>query len=97
MWANDIGRFQAANMGLLKAIFEMNLQLFKENQDSHKKTLLLFVIRDYSAQTPKERLKQMLMADMERIWNGISKPSQYTEAKVRLWIYLDRYLFNNLN
>ena len=32
MWMNDIGRFHAANMGLLKTIFEMNLQLFKENQ-----------------------------------------------------------------
>lgn len=82
MWMNDIGRFHAANMGLLKTIFEMNLQLFKENQElSQTKTLLLFIIRDYIA-TPLEKLKNTLLSDLDRLWSGISKPDQYAESRV---------------
>lgn len=81
---NDIGRFHAANMGLLKTIFEMNLQLFKENQElSQNKTLLFFVIRDYIG-TPLEKLKNTVITDLDRLWSGISKPDQYAESKVGL-------------
>lgn len=80
---NDIGRFHAANMGLLKTIFEMNLQLFKENQElSHTKTLLLFIIRDYIG-TPLDKLKSTLLSDLDRLWAGITKPDQYRESRVR--------------
>ena len=29
MWMHDIGRYNAANYSLLKAVFELNLRLFK--------------------------------------------------------------------
>jgi hypothetical protein len=89
MWMNDIGRFHAANMGLLKTIFEMNLQLFKDNQElSQTKTLLLFIIRDYIG-TPLEKLKGTLLSDLDRLWTGISKPDQYAESKVTDFFDID--------
>src|SRR5271163_1712039 len=82
MWMNDIGRFHAANMGLLKTIFEMNLQLFKDNQElSQTKTLLLFIIRDYIG-TPLDKLKGTLLSDLDRLWTGISKPDVYSDSRV---------------
>lgn len=80
---NDIGRFQAANMGLLKTIFEMNLQLFKENQAelARSKTLLLFIVRDY-INTPIEKLKSTLLADLDKLWKGITKPEHFADSKV---------------
>lgn len=80
---NDIGRFHAANMGLLKTIFEMNLQLFKDNSQelNRSKTLLLFIIRDY-INTPIEKLKSTLLNDLDRLWKGITKPDQYNESQV---------------
>ncbi len=29
MWVHDVGRFEGANYGLLKIVFELNLQLFQ--------------------------------------------------------------------
>lgn len=89
MWMNDIGRFHAANMGLLKTIFEMNLQLFKENQElSQSKTLLLFMIRDYIG-TPLDKLKDTLLTDLDRLWGGITKPDQYATSKVTEFFDID--------
>eukprot|EP01088_Endostelium_zonatum_P001019 TRINITY_DN11299_c0_g1_i1.p1 TRINITY_DN11299_c0_g1~~TRINITY_DN11299_c0_g1_i1.p1 ORF type:complete len:805 (+),score=234.74 TRINITY_DN11299_c0_g1_i1:47-2416(+) len=64
MWTNDVGRYHGANIGLLKTIFELNLQLFApevvKKTDSHQakghkneppkvsKTLLLFILRDHA-------------------------------------------------
>jgi GTPase Era involved in 16S rRNA processing len=83
MWMNDIGRFQAANMGLLKTIFEMNLQLIKENQQELRssKTLLLFIIRDY-INTPVDKLKTTLLSDLDKLWQGITKLDVFTESAV---------------
>jgi len=89
MWMNDIGRFHAANMGLLKTIFEMNLQLFKENQElSQTKTLLLFIIRDYIG-TPLDKLKATLLSDLDRLWSGITKPEQYKDSQVTDFFDID--------
>ena len=57
-------------MALLKTVFEVNLQLFRQNE----KSLLLFVIRDYLGSTPLAALAETLKADLMRIWSTISKP-----------------------
>lgn len=38
-----------------------------------EKTLLLFVIRDHIGSTPLANLSNTLKADLERIWQGLSK------------------------
>lgn len=73
LWTHDIGRYHGANLGLLKIVLELNLQLFQKNKNS--RTLLLFTIRDYDHATPKEDLTRTLNDDMNNIWSGISKPA----------------------
>lgn len=86
IWAQDVGRFNAANMELLKTVMELDLQLFfggDEGADSSKglnefakrmhKTRLLFVIRDHVS-SPFELLCRTLRDDVEKIWDQISKP-----------------------
>lgn len=84
LWFQDIGRWDAANYGLLKTVFELNLQLFgKHSSSAGSKTLLLFVIRDHvRAVTPLEPLTQAVEADLEKIWSGISKPPEFASSRV---------------
>ncbi|KAI8904239.1 RHD3/Sey1 [Powellomyces hirtus] len=72
MWENQVGLYNGANMGLLKTVFEVNLQLFQ--QKGSPKTCLFFVIRDFTGVTPIENLAGSLMKDLERIWAGLIKP-----------------------
>ncbi|CAG8517607.1 13891_t:CDS:10 [Racocetra persica] len=75
LWEHQVGLYQGANMGLLKTVFEVNLQLFQAARGKEKeKTLLLFVIRDHVGATPLANLSNTLTADLERIWDGVSKP-----------------------
>jgi protein SEY1 len=72
MWENDIGRFHASNYGLLKIVFELNLQLFqKDNKNS--KTLLFFLIRDTTGRTSLELLSGRIKNDIKTIWESIVK------------------------
>lgn len=45
MWMQDVGRNNAANLPLLKTVFDINLQLFQKEKRS--KTMLLFIVRDH--------------------------------------------------
>ena len=64
MFEHDVGPlYNGANYGLLKTVFDVNLQLFQA-PDSPK-TLLLFVIRDH-AQTPLESLADTLRSDLKK-------------------------------
>ncbi len=55
MWEHDIGRYTASNIGILKTVFEVNLQLFAK---ANYKTMLLFIIRDHIEEdTPMINLK----------------------------------------
>ncbi len=81
MWMNDIGRNNAANLPLLKTVFEINLQLFQHEKRS--KTLLLFVVRDHVRQsTPMEKLIQIIEKDLRDIWAGIQKPEKFKNSAV---------------
>jgi hypothetical protein len=73
LWEHQVGLYQGANMGLLKTVFEVNLQLFQHTQTSKEKTLLLIVIRDHVGSTPLENLAKTLQNDLEKIWAGLSK------------------------
>ncbi|EIW83198.1 root hair defective 3 GTP-binding protein [Coniophora puteana RWD-64-598 SS2] len=78
LWEHQVGLYQGANMGLLKTVFEVNLGLFgKKPQDGTSgRTLLLFVIRDHIGVTPLANLQTTLTADMNRIWDSLSKPAE---------------------
>ncbi|KAK4697654.1 protein SEY1, partial [Phenoliferia sp. Uapishka_3] len=82
IWEHQVGLYQGANMGLLKTVFEVNLALFLAAKEKGKvggtnqdKTLLLFVIRDHIGATPLANLQATLTADLNRLWDGLSKPS----------------------
>lgn len=66
MWEHMVGLYNGANMGLLKTVFEVNLQLFQ--QAGSPKTCLLFVFRDFTNQVTLEKLGETLVADLVRIW-----------------------------
>ncbi|EFC50133.1 predicted protein, partial [Naegleria gruberi] len=81
MWMQDIGRYNAANLALLRIVFELNLQLFTKDKSS--KTLLLFVIRDHIREmTPLEALRDQMIKDVEKLWGNIMKPTQFEDSKV---------------
>lgn len=75
IWEHQVGLYQGANMGLLKTVFEVNLQLFLKDRNTTHRSLLFFVIRDYVGGTPLASLQKTLLEDMSRLWSSISKPS----------------------
>lgn len=74
IWEHQVGLYQGANMGLLKTVFEVNLQLFLKDSKSTHRSLLFFVIRDFLGTTPLQNLRNTLMQDLTRIWASLSKP-----------------------
>ncbi|KAJ2450070.1 Dynamin-like GTPase that mediates homotypic ER fusion [Coemansia sp. RSA 2336] len=81
MWETMVGLYNGANMGLLKTVMEVNLQLFGGHQKS--KTLLYFVIRDHASSTPLDNLAATLRNDMDRIWDGLNKPEGLENAQLK--------------
>ncbi|KAF9428533.1 Dynamin-like GTPase that mediates homotypic ER fusion [Podila epigama] len=81
LWEHQVGLYNGANMGLLKTVFEVNLQLFGSNRGKSK-TLLLFVIRDHVGATPLVNLSNTLRADLERIWHGLAKPEGLEDCQI---------------
>ncbi|KAI0044983.1 protein SEY1 [Auriscalpium vulgare] len=84
LWEHQVGLYQGANMGLLKTVFEVNLGLFgKKTQDSvNQRTMLLFVIRDHIGTTPLANLQATLTADLQRIWDSLSKPAELQDRQL---------------
>jgi hypothetical protein len=74
LWEHMVGLYNGANMGLLKTVFEVNLQLFSQ-KDKGGKTLLFFVIRDFVGNTPLASHEKTLRADLMRMWAELSKPT----------------------
>lgn len=81
IWEHQVGLYQGANMGLLKTVFEVNLQLFLKD-NSFTRSLLFFVIRDHLGHTPLENLRKTLMQDLSRIWSSLSKPPGLDSSKI---------------
>lgn len=98
IWEHQVGLYQGANMGLLKVVFEVNLELFlKGNQwvkdrgngniraDFYRhnpRSLLFFVIRDHLGTTPLANLRNTLIQDLSRIWSGLNKPAGMEKSKI---------------
>ena len=82
IWEHQVGLYQGANMGLLKTVFEVNLQLFLKGAKSVPRSLLFFVIRDHLGNTPLSNLKNTLLQDLERIWSTLSKPQGLERSKI---------------
>ncbi|KAL2848033.1 protein sey1 [Aspergillus pseudodeflectus] len=82
IWEHQVGLYQGANMGLLKTVFEVNLQLFLKDKHTTHRSLLFFVIRDFVGGTPLKALQKTLMEDMSRLWDSISKPSGLERSSV---------------
>ncbi|KAH8892486.1 root hair defective 3 GTP-binding protein [Thozetella sp. PMI_491] len=82
IWEHQVGLYQGANMGLLKTVFEVNLQLFVKDRQSQTRSLLFFVIRDHIGNTPLENLRNTLVQDLTKIWSSISKPNGLENSKI---------------
>lgn len=90
MWEHQVGLYNGANMGLLKTVFEVNLGLFQAAKTSHSsagqpkdRTHIVFVIRDHIGATPLENLQRTLEADLELIWDSLSKPDGLETSKIK--------------
>ena len=98
IWEHQVGLYQGANMGLLKVVFEVNLELFlKDKKFAHQalamsrmlirnrstpRSLLFFVIRDHLGTTPLANLRNTLVQDLSRIWSGLNKPPGLEKSKI---------------
>ena len=82
IWEHQVGLYQGANMGLLKTVFEVNLQLFLNDSKNIPRSLLFFVIRDHLGTTPLANLKNTLTQDLQQIWSSLSKPPGLEKSKI---------------
>ncbi|KAF7543368.1 hypothetical protein G7Z17_g10797 [Cylindrodendrum hubeiense] len=82
IWEHQVGLYQGANMGLLKTVFEVNLQLFLKDKQSTPRSLLFFVIRDHLGTTPLTNLRTTLIQDLTKIWSSISKPQGLEQSRI---------------
>ncbi|KJZ75094.1 Protein SEY1 [Hirsutella minnesotensis 3608] len=82
IWEHQVGLYQGANMGLLKTVFEVNLQLFLKDKQSTPRSLLFFVIRDHLGTTPLANLRTTLTQDLTKIWSTISKPQGLENSRI---------------
>ncbi|KAI1341640.1 RHD3/Sey1 [Xylariaceae sp. FL0016] len=82
IWEHQVGLYQGANMGLLKTVFEVNLQLFLKDKQSNPRSLLFFVIRDHIGHTPLDNLRNTLIQDLTKIWSSISKPQGLEKSRI---------------
>ncbi|KAL5594037.1 hypothetical protein BROUX41_001089 [Berkeleyomyces rouxiae] len=82
LWETQVGLYQGANMGLLKTVFEVNLQLFLKDKKSSPRSLLFFVLRDHLGTTPLVNLQNTLIQDLTKIWSSISKPAGLENSRI---------------
>lgn len=82
MWAVDVGRFNAANMNLLRTVFEVNLQLFSHGSYvKEEKPTLLVVLRDFTENDPAPSF-ETVRKSFDKIWGNIQKPESFTDATI---------------
>lgn len=79
MWETDIGRYNAANLPMLRTVFDVNIQLFQAQ--ARAKSTLFFIVRDYTTDN-FEALCQNIHNDMAMIWNEITLPPEFQGMKI---------------
>lgn len=52
IWEHQVGLYQGANMGLLKTVFEVNLQLFLKDKQYVRSALLISAVADENQTGP---------------------------------------------
>jgi hypothetical protein len=77
VWTQDIGRFSASNLEIIKIIFEINLRFFNQESSKH----LLFVIRDFKENENLGYITKIITEDVTRLWHEIKKPKQFEQAR----------------
>ncbi|KAI0163413.1 RHD3/Sey1 [Pestalotiopsis sp. NC0098] len=82
IWEHQVGLYQGANMGLLKTVFEVNMQLFLKDKQSTPRSLLFFVIRDHIGNTPLANLQNTILQDLSKLWSSISKPQGLENSRI---------------
>lgn len=80
IWENMVGLYNGANMGLLKTVFEVNLQLF--HHTDAPKTCLFFVIRDHIGTTSLDNLRAVLLESLNKIWSEVGKVDGHDSAQI---------------
>lgn len=80
MWANDVGRYAAAQYDTLKVVFDIHMRLFYA--PGSPKTLIMFCLRDHQA-TPLEHLSSTLLDDIHNIWkDDVVKPASIADRPI---------------
>ncbi|KAF9181382.1 Dynamin-like GTPase that mediates homotypic ER fusion [Haplosporangium sp. Z 11] len=83
MWEHQVGLYNGANMGLLKTVFEVNLQLFGSNRGKEK-TLLLFVIRDHPEGLENSKISDYFDFMFTALPHKLLQPEQFEADVERL-------------
>lgn len=78
MKMSDVGKYEAANYGLLKVIFEVNLRLFEQKQNKK----IMIVLRDCDPRMQFIKIRIRLLEDLGKIWADIQKPEKYGTTKI---------------
>lgn len=89
MWAHEVGRFNAANLSLLRTVFEVNLHLFDRSAESTEgsssvaapKPTLLFVLRDHTSPNVDASI-DVVLKGLAKVWEGVSKPAALANSGI---------------
>jgi len=93
MWESDLGRYNAANIPLLRTVFEVNVQLFLAQNESKSK--ILFVIRDCTHPNFSAICSQ-IKTDMENIWSEINKPKELQDKVIEDFFDFDFFSIHHM-
>ncbi|KPI89596.1 hypothetical protein ABL78_1261 [Leptomonas seymouri] len=92
MWAVDVGRFNGANLSLLRTIFEVNLQLFNhDDYEVEEKPTLLIVLRDFTEEDATPSLTTVRKS-FDTIWEGVTRPPQFADSTIDSLFHLKYYV-----
>ena len=79
MWSQEVGRFHASNMSLLRTVFEVNLKLFNA---STNKPVLLFALRDWSNDISEHTLFETLNRNINQIWSSVQSSANIQDTPI---------------
>lgn len=95
MWAVDVGRFNAANLSLLRTIFEVNLQLFShDSYVKEEKPTLLVVLRDFTDADATPSMTTVRKS-FDTIWESIAKPAAFSDSPIDALFDLKYYVMQH--
>lgn len=81
LWSNDVGRRSASNMALLRSVIQLQWELFGSDEELRKRPMkLLFLLRDFDAQTPAEKIEGHLRHQVQSIFEEVTLGSSPPES-----------------